>query len=94
MFVDPIKIRYRNIRKELNTYAPLESFSQGTFKRKCIVQTTEHSGYGRQISLKSLNKNQFEISFAVENSEIPSNGSSNKHWLKLLKTLTKRNAFS
>ena len=70
MFADPIKIRYRNIRKELSAYAVLDSCSRGTFKRKYIVQTTEHSGYGRQISLKSLNKSQFEVSFTVENSEI------------------------
>lgn len=84
MRVDPIKIRYQNARKELNTYALLDSCSQETFKRKGIVQTIGASEYETQTSVKSLNENQFETSFAVENSKIASNGS--KHWSKLRKS--------
>lgn len=83
MCVDPIKIRYQNARKELNTYALLDSCSQETFKRKGIVQTIGASEYETQTTVMSLNENQFETSFAVENSKIASNGS--KHWSKLRK---------
>lgn len=83
MCVDPIKIRYQNAQNELNIYALLDSCSQETFKRKGVVQTIGASEYETQTSVKSLNENQFETSFAAENSKIASNSS--KHWSKLRK---------
>ena len=90
MFVVPIKIRYQNTGNELNTYALLDSFSQGAFIRRDIVLNLGSSGYKTQTSLKTLDGNETHSTFAVQNLEVASNGRSNKQLIKLPKIIQQK----
>ena len=82
----PVKIGYANKRKDVTTYALLDSCSQGTLVIEDIIHKLEASGARTKITVKTMNGGQTNLSTAVDGLEVSSNNKSiNKQWIKLPK---------
>ena len=72
----PVKIGYANKRKDVTTYALLDSCSQGTLVIEDIIHKLEASGARTKITVKTMNGGQTHLSTAVDGLEVASNNKS------------------
>ena len=89
MCIIPVKIRHRkNIKKQVLTYAMLDSCSQGSFTQEDLVKVLQLSGKKTTLNLKKLNGAKTESTMLIEG--IAFKGvSGNNSWIKLLKMFSR-----
>ena len=85
MFIVPVKIqRWKNIKKEVLTYAMLDSCIEGSFLQEDLVRKLQLSGRKTTLNLEALNGERTKSTMLIEG--IDAKGvSGNKSWIKLPK---------
>ena len=69
MCVVPVKVKYSS-SPVVETYAILDSCSEGTFIEKGLLKELKISGRNTNITVKALNRERFEESVVINGLEV------------------------
>ena len=89
MCIVPVKIlHWKNIKKEVLTYAMLDSCSQGSFIQEDLIKELLLSGRKITLNLKTLNGEKTESKMLIKGMDFKG-VSGNNSWIKLPKMYTR-----
>ena len=90
MCVVPIKAKYGNSGKVLETHALLDTCSQGTFILETLINNLGVKGQKTSITIKTLNGEVTNKEMAVTGLRVTSGNGDSHDWLELPDTYTKK----
>ena len=90
MCVVPIKAKYGNSGKVLETHALLDTCSQGTFILETLINNLGVKGQKTLITIKTLNGEVSNKAMVVKGLRVTSGNGDSHDWLELPDTYTKK----